>query len=387
MEKIFVKPLKRFGYLWIYRNEILSPIEHIKPGSIVRVYDSAKEKFIGVGYINPKSIISVRLLSFQDEEINEEFLRQRIKKSLDYREKILKLKGSFRAIYSESDFLPGLIVDKYNKCLVVQISTAGMEKLKDSILKILDEIFSPDIIVIKNIGQALEKEGLRNETHVIKGEIKELPIIEEDDVKFFIDPVQGQKTGFFLDQRENRLFFKKLIQSGEGLDLFCYVGAWSMHLAKNGASVIGIDSSERAISICKKNASLNNLSDKCKFIKADVFDYLKWEIKKGKKYDFIVVDPPAFVKSKGEKKDAVEGYLSLNTLCLKLLKKNSFLATSSCSQHISEVDFYQIISEAFKQTKKKARLIYKGMQSKDHPVLLSMEETAYLKCFILQIID
>lgn len=387
MEKIFVKPLKRYGSLWIFKNEIVSDFEHFPPGSLVRVYESKTNKIIGTGYINPKSTISVRLFSFKEEIINEEFFRKRIIQSLQYREEFLGLKENYRLIFSESDFLPGLIVDKYDKCLVIQILTAGMENFKDIIIKILDELFAPETIVLKNDSQSRLKEGLTVEKTVIKGELKELPIIHEDDVKFLVDPIHGQKTGFFLDQKENRIFLKKLINSGQGLDLFCYVGAWSIHMAKKGAYVTGIDSSAEAIRLSKENANINGLIEKCKFIKADVFDYLKWEIKKQRQYDFIICDPPAFVKSRDEKKDAIQGYLNLNSLAVKLLRKGGILATSSCSQHISEYEFNEIVKEAFLKNKKIGKLIYKGTQSKDHPILLTMPETAYLKCFVVKLLD
>lgn len=387
MEKIFVKPLKRYGSLWIYKNEIISKIDDIPSGSIVKVYESKTNKIIGTGYINPKSTISIRLFSFREEIVDEEFLRTKIYNSIQYRENILRLKNSYRLIFSESDFLPGLIADKYDKCLVIQILTAGMEKLKELIIKILDEILSPEIIILKNDSQMRLKEGLSIEKKVVKGQLKELPLIQEDDLKFLVDPIHGQKTGFFMDQRENRIFLTKLINSGEGLDLFCYTGAWSIHIAKKCDKVTGVDSSDRAIELSKENARINNSTEKCKFIKADVFDYLKWEIKKNRKYDFIIVDPPAFVKSKAEKKDAIKGYLNLNSMCIKLLRKNGILATSSCSHHISEFEFLEIIKEAFSKNRKIGRLIYKGTQSKDHPILLSMPETAYLKFLVIQVFD
>lgn len=385
MEKIFVKPLKRSGNLWIYRNEILSNVSGIKAGSLVKIYEEKTKKSIGIGYINPDSFISVRLLSFKDENIDREFFRERIMKSLKYREDILGLKNSYRLIFSESDFLPGLIVDKYDKCLVIQILTAGMEHFKDVIIEILDALIVPETIIIKNDTQARIKEGLKIEKAVIKGSVNNLLITSEDDLSFYFDPLHGQKTGFFLDQRENRLLFKSLINSGEGLDLFCYVGAWSIHLAKRDAIVTGIDSSEKAVEISYENAKLNSVQNKCKFIKADAFDFLKWEIKKGKKYDFIVLDPPAFVKSKKQKSDAIEGYLSLNKMAIKLLKREGFLVTSSCSQHISEFEFSEIVKESLTVNKRTGILVHKGTQSKDHPILLTMPETAYLKCFIIRV--
>ena len=387
MEKIFIKPLKKYGSLWIYKNEIVSDISNLYAGILVKVYESKSNKFIGVGYINPKSTISIRLLSFKELTIDEHFFRSRIIHCKQYREEFLGLKENYRLIFSESDFLPGLIVDKYNKCLVIQILTAGMENFKEMIIKILDDIFKPEIIILRNDSHSRLKEGLKLEKTIVKGALNEFHLIIEDDIKFLFNPLHGQKTGFFLDQRENRTLLKNLVTKGEGLDLFCYVGSWSLHMAKKGIKITGIDSSQNAIDLAKENARINNLIDKSQFIKTDVFDYLKWQIKKNKKYDVVVVDPPAFAKSKNEKKDALEGYLNLNTLAIKLLKKEGIIATSSCSQHVSDYDFYEVIKEAFLKNKKTGKLIYKGTQSKDHPILLSMPETFYLKCLIIKLFD
>lgn len=198
MEKIFVKPLKRHGSLWIYQNEILSDITHINAGSLVKVFEEKTNKIIGTGYINPQSVIAVRLLSFGDEQINKNFLRERIQKSHKYREDFLGLKESYRLIFSESDFLPGLIVDKYGKCLVIQILTAGMERLKDLIVEILDKLLVPEVIILRNDAQPRVKEGLKVEKMVIKGCVDNLIMTKEDDLKFYFDPLHGQKTGFFL---------------------------------------------------------------------------------------------------------------------------------------------------------------------------------------------
>lgn len=387
MEKLFIKKLKRTGHLWIFKNEIVSNIDDFASGTLVRIYDEKTGKFFGIGYVNPKSTIAARILSFKEEEIDKEFFRTRILNALNYREKFLGLKNSFRVVYSESDFLPGLIIDKYGDCIVIQILTAGIERFKELLISLIDEIFNPAMIVLKNDSQSRQKEGLPIERKVIKGDSSVLPIINEEGVIFKVDPVGGQKTGFFLDQRENRIFLRQIIKSGNGLDLFCYTGAWSLHLAYSGATVTGVDSSGYALEIARQNATINKLEDKAKFIKADAFDYLKWELKKGNTYDFIVLDPPAFVKSKKEKNDAIQGYLSLNTAAIKLLKKGGILATSSCSQHISEDEFFEVVKEALSKNKKIGKLLYKGTQSKDHPIMISMPETAYLKCLIIKIVD
>lgn len=198
MEKIFVKPLKRHGSLWIYQNEILSDITHINAGSLVKVFEEKTNKIIGTGYINPQSVIAVRLLSFGDEQINKNFLRERIQKSHKYRRLFGFKEESYRLIFSESDFLPGLIVDKYGKCLVIQILTAGMERLKDLIVEILDKLLVPEVIILRNDAQPRVKEGLKVEKMVIKGCVDNLIMTKEDDLKFYFDPLHGQKTGFFL---------------------------------------------------------------------------------------------------------------------------------------------------------------------------------------------
>lgn len=385
MEKILIKPLRRSGHLWIYRDEILSDIDHLQAGSTVRVHEERSDRFVGIGYINPKSSITVRILTFTDEEVDKSFFRKRIERSIRYREGFLGLKDTYRAVFSEADYLPGLIVDRYGKSLVIQITTAGIESVKELIIDLVCERINPETVILRNDTTARVKEGLALEKVVVKGNPHQMPVITEGQVKFYVDNLNGQKTGFFLDQRDNRLILREFAKSGEGLDLFCYSGAWSIHLAKQGLIMKGVDSSDRAVELAEENARLNSLEGKVKFIKADVFDYLKWELKRGKRYDLIVLDPPAFAKSKSERRDAYEGYLSLNKGALKLLKPNGILATSSCSQLISETDFTEIVREALKATNRTALVLYKGTQSKDHPILLTMPETAYLKCLILKV--
>ena len=387
MEKVFVRYTKRIksGHLWIYNNEISSDIKNIKKGSLVKVYDSQSKKFIGTGYANAESTISIRLMSYKEEEIDRGFFKKRILEALNYREKFLGLNNFYRLVYSESDFLPGLIVDRYEKVMVIQILTAGMENFKEIIVELIDELFNPEIIILRNDTQSRLKEGLLIEKRIVKGEIKSLPFIYEDGIKFIFDPLNGQKTGFFLDQRENRNFLKQYISYGEGLDMFCYLGAWSLHIAKKGVKVKGIDSSDTSINLAKENAKINNLNDYCTFIKADAFDYLKWEIKRNNSYDFVVLDPPAFVKNVREKRDAFQGYLNLNIMAIKLIKRGGILATSSCSQHVSENEFLEIIKEACLKSRRKGIIVYKGTQAKDHPILLNMPETHYLKCFVVKL--
>ncbi|MCX5716750.1 MAG: class I SAM-dependent rRNA methyltransferase [Nitrospirae bacterium] len=387
MQKIHLKRTKRIndGHLWVFSNELYENPKKYVSGSIVELYDM-KDAFIGIGYINPQSLISVRILTRDREPVDKEFLGKRIKNALTLREKLLGSRDAMRLIYSEGDFLPGLIADKYKNCLVFQFLTAGMEAMKETIINLFDEMLAPEVIILRNDGRSRILEGLALHKEIAKGNLDTLPVINEDGILFEINPYEGQKTGFFLDQRENRIALKNLIKGGKGLDLFCYTGAWSIHLASAGAEVTGIDESEKAVAQAKKNAEINNLQDKAKFIKDDVFAFLKNESQKNEQgYDFIVLDPPAFVKSSSRIKEALKAYKGLNSLCMRLMKKGGILATSSCSYHISREMFIDMLKASAKDSGRRTRLLSLRSQSSDHPILLSMPETEYLKCAFLLI--
>ncbi len=386
MEKVFLKRTSRVlsGHLWIFSNELASSPRLHGPGSIVEVYDS-KEAFMGIGYINPNSLIAVRLLTRQREEINADFFRKRIADALSYRKRFLPEGVSGRLVYSEGDFLPGLIVDRYAGCLVVQLLTAGMERQRDVLLGLLDEMLSPEIIVLKNDNQNRTLEGLVLEKTLVRGTAGATVTITEGDICSEVDPMSGQKTGFFLDQRENRIAFSRLVSGGRGLDLFCYSGAWGLHLAKKGAHVTFVDSSEAALKQTKSNAETNALAGKCAFIKADVFNFLKREVDSGNIYDFIVLDPPAFVKSKGKVKEGLRGYREINAMAMSIISQKGLLATSSCSHHVDKTAFLDMLQHAAKDAGKHVRVLELRSQGRDHPVLLSMPETEYLKCAFLVI--
>lgn len=386
MEKINLKRTSRVnaGHLWIFSNELeLSP-KNYEPGSLVEVYGS-KEGFIGIGYVNPNSLISIRLLTKNKEEIDAGFFRNRIKSAIAYRERFLPESDSGRIVFSEGDFLPGLIVDRYASCLSVQFLTAGIEKQSESILQVLDELFNPSAIVLRNDSQSRTLEGLPLNKSVIKGNIDTLPVIHEGDAAFEVDPLNGQKTGFFLDQRENRLALNGLIKGGKGLDLCCYSGGWGIQLALSGATVNFVDDSGSSLSMAKRNAALNSIEDRCDFTESDVFDFLKAEAKKGSRYDFIVLDPPAFVKSRLKIKEALKGYRVLNQLAMGVLNPGGILATSSCSYHIEKQMFLDVLKDSAKEVNRTPRLIEIRSQSKDHPILLSVPETEYLKCAFLAV--
>lgn len=371
------------GHLWIFSNEIIGSLKRFEPGEIVEVYDRAGH-ILGTGYINPHSLIAIRLLSDKIRKIDKDFLREGIRKALNYRKRLYPDSDSFRVVYSEGDLLPGLIVDKYSDVIVLQTLTAGMERLKDIIVDVFDELLNPASIILRNDSPFRRLEGLALGKGIVKGKVTEV-VIEEAGLSFYVDTLSGQKTGFFLDQRENRIAFSKLINKGKGLDLFCYTGAWAIHMAVCGADMIGVDESEYAIGMSIKNAELNKLSDNCRFLKADVFDFIRDEIEKGNRYDFIVLDPPAFVKNKEKIREAVKAYRKINADAMRLLNEGGLIATSSCSHHISREAFLEILRNAAKDAGKRLRLIEMRSQAKDHPVLLSMPETEYLKCAILEV--
>ncbi|HXX58767.1 MAG TPA: class I SAM-dependent rRNA methyltransferase [Thermodesulfovibrionales bacterium] len=373
------------GHLWVFSNELAASPKRFESGSLVELRDK-KDTFLGIGYINPHSLIAVRILTREREEVNADFFRKRILAALEYRRRFVKEENSFRVLFSEGDLLPGLIVDKYDDCLVVQVLTMGIERWSDTLIELLDDILSPSAIVLRNDSTSRLLEGLQQEKRIIKGSLTNLPVVRESSFSFEIDPLSGQKTGFFLDQRENRIAFSKLVKGGEGLDLFCYSGAWSLTLSHKGAHVTGIDESSSAITRAVQNAKRNNLSDRCVFRKADVFDFLKKEVSLKNRYDFIVLDPPAFVKSGSRVKEALRAYRDINANAMRLLREGGMLATSSCSYHIGREAFREMLHSAARDAGIQARLIEIRSQARDHPILLSVPETEYLKCAFLEVL-
>jgi 23S rRNA (cytosine1962-C5)-methyltransferase len=252
------------------------------------------------------------------------------------------------------------------------------------VIELFDEMLNPDIIVLKNESRVRVLEGLARYKEIVKGSFENLPVIRENGLFFEIDPYEGQKTGFFLDQRENRVSLKRYIRAGKGLDLFSYNGAWAMHLASGGAEITCVDSSDRALAQARRNADLNNLNNRIDFVVEDVFAFLEKELRKGeKRYDFIVLDPPAFVKSAAKLKEAVKAYREINEMSMRLIKQGGALVSSSCSYHMGRELFVDVLNAAAKNARRSLRLIELRSQAPDHPVLLSMPETEYLKCAFL----
>jgi 23S rRNA (cytosine1962-C5)-methyltransferase len=374
------------GHPWIYKTEIDHIEGDYEPGGIVDVYDY-KKNFIGRGYINLKSMITVRLLTHEkDELINEDFFKKRILKAWEYRKKVMDNLNSCRVIFGEADFLPALIVDKFGDYLVIQTLSLGMERYKGLIVNILVELLSPKGIYERNDVSVRMLEGLPETKGFLYGNFDTIQQFEENGVKLWVDIENGQKTGYFLDQKENRAAIKKYVKDADVLDCFSHTGSFSVHALHYGAkSVETIDISEAALDMAKKNVALNGYLDKCHFKCENAFDLLKKYDEENKRFDVVILDPPAFTKSKETVKDAIRGYKEINLRAMKILKRGGFLITCSCSQHISPDAFLNIIKEAAHDTRKNTRLIEKRTQSKDHPILLSSSETEYLKCLILQV--
>ncbi len=374
------------GHPWVYRNELPALPADFPAGELVELTDS-KGRFVAIGYCNPKSVISVRILSREREKIDGDFFLRKIKGALSFRERFYAEEESYRVVYSEADLLPGLIVDRYGASVVIQILTAGMERHNQSILVAIDSLLSPRAIVARNDIPSRALEGLAVEAKVLYGELEPTTVISKNGLLFEIDLLEGQKTGFFLDQSENYLSLKGLVEGGEVLDTFCYTGGWSMHAAKFGAkSVVGVDASEGAVALARRNAARNGFDSRCRFEAGNVFDLLKAQEGEGRQYDCIVLDPPSFVKRRKEIENAVRGYKEINLRAMKLLRPGGFLVTCSCSYHLSEGRFREILLDAAGDVGRTLRLMALRSQAKDHPVLLSLPETEYLKCAVLQVL-
>jgi 23S rRNA (cytosine1962-C5)-methyltransferase len=385
MQKVHLKRTKRLlsGHLWVFSNELFENPREYDPGSIVELYDH-REAFLGVGYINPKSLIAVRLLTRTKRAIDTSFLEDRIEKALALRKRFFGDVDALRLVYSEGDHLPGLIVDRYGSCLVLQFLTLGMENLRSPVIEILDRHLRPDTIVVRNDSRARSLEGLPLHREVIKGNADAPVIIREGRALLEVDAYGGQKTGFFLDQKENRTELGRLAGKGRGLDLFCYSGAWAMHLALSGAEVTGVDGSAKAIDLACRNAEMNGVKDRTEFIKSDVFSFLDKKLAhEEKRYDFVIADPPAFVRSASRVKEAARAYRDLNEKCLRLVRPGGMLVTASCSYHLGREMFLDLLRTASKHASRGARIISLRSQDRDHPALLSMPETEYLKCAFL----
>ncbi len=373
------------GHPWVFSNEIREVSGERSAGIAAELYDAAGG-FIGVGHYNPHSLIAFRLVSRVREDIDTvEFFEQRIAAALAHRQTRYPGLTTYRAVYGESDFLPGLVVDRYGDYLSLQLLSTGMDSRRDQIVPALRRVFEPLGIIARNDVSVRKLEGLEEKVELLWGEIPERVEMEENGLRFQINLREGQKTGGFLDQKQNHLLLKEICAGKNVLDCFCYTGGWAVHAASFGAqSVVGIDISAPAVGQAASHAKLNKVSDRVRFEECDAFERLRSLHQEGRRFGVIVMDPPAFVKSRKNIAEATKGYLTINRRALELLEPGGYLITCSCSYHMGREAFRDVLIQAARLAKREVRLVETCSQAADHPVLLSFPESEYLKCFVLQ---
>ncbi len=377
------------GHPWIFANEVNTGKEkdtNAKPGEIVDVFTFDK-KFIGRGYYNPQSQISVRLLTRdKNETIDDKFFYNRILQAWQYRQKI-GYSENCRLIFGEADDMPQLIIDKFNDYFVIQTLALGIDVWKPAIVKALEKIFTPQGIYERNDVPVRELEGMEQHKGFLSAEFDTNIVINENGIKFNIDIANGQKTGYFLDQQDNRRAIQHIVKDADVLGAFCYTGSFEISAAYYGAkSVLGLDISHNAIDMCNKNAALNGLEKICRFDCVNAFDVLKNWTKEDKRWDVVMLDPPSFTKSRSTIDKAVAGYKEINLRGMKLVKPGGFLVTSSCTNLVQPELFLDIIQMAAKDAKRKIRQVVFNAQSADHPIIRGQENTHYLKFLIVQVL-
>jgi 23S rRNA (cytosine1962-C5)-methyltransferase len=373
------------GHPWIFSNELTRLPKELEPGQAVDVQNHRGE-WIGRGYFNPRSLIAVRLLNGERTEINEDFLEEKITRAQALREQWLGGEEAYRVVYGEADGLPGLIIDRYGPVWVAQFLTAGMDRLTEPVLRILIKRFRPAAVVARNDTASRALEGLVQEKRLLYGALPSPLVILKNGLSFEVDVWEGQKTGFFLDQSENYRCLDGMVQGARVLDAFCYTGAWGLHAARYGArEVIGLDSSEKAVHGAQVNARQNGLASVFTILQEDVFDGLRRLYETKERFDCIILDPPAFAKSRQKVKEATRGYKEINRLAMMLLSSGGVLVTCSCSHLISQSSFRDILVSAAADAKRSFYITSWRTQGRDHPIDLAIPETQYLKCVILQV--
>ena len=384
--------LLKSGGAWIFDNEIATISGTFKNGDVVKVQDFDGYP-MGRGYINQNSKIRVRMMTRKaDQEINESFIRMRLQNAWDYRKNTVDT-SACRLVFGEADFLPGIVIDKYEDVLVVESLTLGIERFKEMIVRLMKEILAEDGIQIRGVyersdAKERQKEGLPRVKDFIGEPFDTNVEITENGVKYLVDIVNGQKTGFFLDQKYNRLAIQKICKGKRVLDCFTHMGTFALNAGIAGASdVTGLDISEYAISQAEENARRNGLSDTVHFRVADVLDELPKLVEQGEKYDVVILDPPAFTKSREATKNAIKGYREINTKGLRLVKDGGYLATCSCSHFMTQELLAKTIKEAARTAHKRLRQVEFRTQAPDHPILWAADESYYLKFFIFQVCE
>jgi 23S rRNA (cytosine1962-C5)-methyltransferase len=374
------------GHLWVYAGDLESDAVDAAPGAVVDLY-AANGRFCGRGFFNPHSKIRVRLLTHRPQPIDAAFWERRIKNAIALRQRVVSDTNAYRLIHGEGDLLPGLIVDRYADVLVMQTLSFGMDVHKELLADILLKETGAKAVYLRNDPPSRTLEGLPRWRGFLHGEGPTAFEIYEGNARFSTDIERGQKTGWFCDQRENRQAVARLAREAEVLDAFCHTGAFGVQAVLHGArSLLGLDASVEATALAGAHAALNSVADRCVFRTGDVFEELRRLERRGASYDLIILDPPAFAKSRQTLGQALTGYKEINRRALKLLRPQGILASCSCSHHVAQPDLWRTILEAAHDAHRHLRLIEARSQARDHPVLAAMPETQYLKCFIVQAI-
>ena len=375
------------GHPWVYGNEIERVEGEIEDGGLVTVVDF-RGRYMGTGFYNSKSLITVRLLTHRQEEITDELIASRVKAACDYRRFVMNRPGtdSCRLIYGEADRLPGVIADRFGGVIVLQVLALGMERFTQTIADALLACEKPDCLLLQNDDAIRRKEGMECFTRVLYGTLPEENIIHENGVKLAVDVLGGQKTGYFLDQKDNHLFVRQFCKDARVLDCFSYIGAFALNAAAAGAKeVTAVDISEAAVQLIEKNAALNGADIIA--VCANCFDFLRAQVKAGEKYDVVVLDPPAFTKAHANMASACRGYKEIALSARRLLPAGGVLATHSCSYHMPEEVFVNTVLSAAQDLHRQVRVITLRRQDIDHPVLAGYPESHYLKSLWLQMLD
>ena len=371
------------GHPWVFRSDIARSKGDPQPGDTVRV-TASNGRFLAMAVYNPASQIALRVLSRRDEPIDQAFIYRRVQEAVDYRRRFADLR-SCRLIFAESDGLPAVIVDSFGGVLSLQCLCLGMEKYKGMICDALMELLHPDGIYERGDVPVRELEGLPQVTGVLRGQVPDKVMIEENGVKFWVDVKNSQKTGFFLDQKENRAAIAPFVKGAEVLDCFTHTGSFALHAARFGARhVTGVDISEFACQCARENAALNGF-DQVDFVAANAFDFLKEQCAAGAQYDVVILDPPAFTKTRHNLEAAERGYKEINLRGLKLLKNGGYLVTCSCSQHMLPGAFRDVVLSAAQDARVRLFQVEYRTQGRDHPILPAAPETQYLKCGIFRV--
>jgi len=370
------------GHLWIYRADV-ADATGVEPGAVVRVVDR-KQRFWGQALYSSQSQIALRLLTLEARPFDRAFLAERIRAAAAFREQVVEGARAYRLVAAEGDLLPSLIIDRYAECFVVQTLSQGMERLKPTVVEVLQEQFTPLSILERNDVAVRGLEGLPEHVGVLAGEDVSEIVVEEHGVKFCYDLKGGQKTGGFLDQRENRAAARRYAR-GRLLDCFAYTGAFSIALARHCESVLGVEISAEALKLARRNQELNGLAN-LEWQEANCFDFLKAADQQRRRFDTVVLDPPAFARQKSNRESALRGYKELNLRALKILNPGGYLITCSCSFHVSEADLLEVVASAALDAHRTVVVVERRTQSRDHPILLTVPETHYLKCLILRVV-